>query len=221
MPDHRRLTIPAINPLVAMLQGAWKPCPLPAAPPTFILFPTSIQSVRSARVFQPLEPPRRRAARSSLLALLGFTGLALLVGVSNGTVTAHGVQGWYPVLAMPPGTPPTWLLAPVWAASYVLLGTAAWLVWRRVDIGVERKRAALRLWGWGLLADAAWSPAFFGLHWLGCSLGVVLTMLAVALLVARRFQPLQPAGAMLMAACAAWIAYAAYLSAGAWWLSLG
>ena len=147
--------------------------------------------------------------------------MALLVGVSNGTITAHGVQGWYAVLAMPPGAPPAWLLAPAWAAVYVLAGAGAWLVWRRVDIGVERKRAALRLWGWGLLIDAAWSPAFFGLHGLGASLGVVLIMLAVALLVARRFRPLQPAGATLAMAHAAWVAYAAYLNAGAWWLNQG
>ena len=177
--------------------------------------------MRSARVFQPLEPPRRRAARASFLALLGFVGLSLLAGISNGTVTPHGIQGRYAILAMPPGTPPTWLFAPVWGAAHVLAGFAAWLVWRRVDIGVERKRAALRLWGWGVLVDAAWSPAFFGLHGLGASLGVVLAMLAVALLVARRFRPLQPVGAALMAAYAAWVAYAACLNAGAWWLNQG
>jgi len=147
--------------------------------------------------------------------------LALLAGVSNGSVTAHGVQGRYTVLAMPPGTLPGWLFAPVWAALQAVAGGAAWLVWRRVDIGVERKRAALRLWGWGLLTDAAWSPAFFGLHGLGASLGAVLVMLAVALLVARRFRPLQPAGAAMMVAYAAWVAYAAYLGAGAWWLNQG
>lgn len=175
--------------------------------------------MRSARVFQPLEPPRRRAARASFLALLGFVGLALLAGVSNGTVALHGIQERYDILAMPPGTLPAWLLAPVWAAVYVLAGAGAWLVWRRVDIGVERKRAALRLWGWGLLIDGAWSPAFFGLHGLGASLGIVLAMLGVALLVAQRFRPLQPAGATLVMAHAAWVAYAAYLNAGAWWLN--
>lgn len=110
------------------------------------------------------------------------------------------MQGRYVVLAMPPGTLPSWLFAPVWAALQAVAGSAAWLVWRRVDIGVERKRAALRLWGWGLLIDAAWSPAFLGLHGLGASLGAVLVMLVVALLVARRFRPLQPAGAAMMVA---------------------
>ncbi len=122
---------------------------------------------------------------------------------------------------MPPGTLPDWLLAPVWAALQAVAGVAAWLVWRRVDIGVERKRAALRMWGWGLLVYAAWSPAFLGPHGLGTSLGVVLAMLGVTLLVAQRFHPLQPAGAAMMAAYAAWVAYAAYLSAGAWWLNQG
>lgn len=191
-----------------------KPFPLPDREPRCRL------QKGSARVFQPLEPPRRRAARASLLALLGFIGLALLAGVSNGSVTAHGVQGRYPLLAMPPGVLPIWLLAPAWAALQAVAGAGAWLVWRRVDIGVEPKRAALRIWGWGLLADAAWSPAFLGPHGLG-SLGIVLAMLGAALLAAQRFRPLQPAGAAMMVAYAAWLAYAAYLSAGAWWLNQG
>ena len=214
-------------PLDAVLVAA--PAPLlrvelfrPAFPSnSCVLSPAWVRPARSARVFQPLEPPRRRAARSSLLALLGFVGLALLAGVSNGTLTGHGVQDWYAMLAMPPGMPPHWLFTVVWTTFYILIGLAAWLVWRRVDIGVDRKRAALRLWGWGLLANAAWSPAFLSLHDLGASVGVVLAMLVAALLVAHRFRPLQPAGAALMAAYAAWVGYSAYLNAGAWWLSQG
>ena len=33
-----------------------------------------------------------------------------------------------------------------------LTGFAAWLVWRRIDVGLDRKRTALRRWGWFLLA---------------------------------------------------------------------
>ena len=96
---------------------------------------------------------------SSILALVGFVGLCLLVGAVGGSLPAHALQVWYPSLTPPPGTPPNWVFAPVWSALYVMIGVAAWLVWKRR--GPSR---ALRLWGWQLAANALWAPAFFGLR---------------------------------------------------------
>lgn len=154
-----------------------------------------------------------------MLVLAGLVGLCLLTGLSNAAVTAGGIQGWYAVLAQPPGTPPNWLFGPVWTVLYVLLGVAAWLVWRRVDVGVDPKRAALRAWGWALAANALWSPAFFGLHRPDLSLLVIGLMLGTAMMALQRFRRLQPAGAALLLPYLAWIAYAAYLNAGVWWLN--
>jgi len=99
------------------------------------------------------------------------------------------------------------------------MGVAAWLVWRRIDIGAERKRAALRTWGWQLLANSLWSPAFFGLHSLGLSLVVIALLFAAVALTMRRFLPLQPVAAAMMLPYALWVGYAAYLNAGFWWLN--
>jgi len=175
-------------------------------------------SAQEQRVFQPLESQRRRATRFSLFALTGFVGMCLLVGGSNAAVTARGVHGWYDTLPHPPGTPPNWLFAPVWTALYILLGVAAWLVWRRIDVAAERKRAALRAWGWMLAANALWSPAFFGLHRPDLALGVLALMLATAVMAWGRFRPLQPWGAALLLPYLAWSSYAAYLNAGILWL---
>jgi tryptophan-rich sensory protein len=179
------------------------------------------REIKEGRVFQTYEPPSRRAARGSLLALIGFVGMSLLVWAANGAITAGSVRGWYGSLAAPPGTPPTWLFAPVWTTLYPVMGVAAWLVWRRIDVGAERKRAALRTWGWQLLVNSLWSPAFFGLHSLGLGFVVICTLLATVLLTIRRFVPLQPLAAALMAPYAVWIGYAAYLNAGFWWLNHG
>ncbi len=154
-----------------------------------------------------------------MLALAGFVGLCLLAGLSNAAVTAGGIRGWYAALAQPPGTPPNWLFGPVWTVLYVLLGVAAWLVWRRVDVGVDRKRAALRAWGWALAANALWSPAFFGLHRPDLSLLVIALMLGTVAMALQRFRQLQPTGAALLLPYLAWTIYAAYLNAGVWWLN--
>jgi len=176
---------------------------------------------REGRAFQTYEPPSRRAARGSLLALIGFVGLSLLVWAANGAITAGSVRGWYGSLAEPPGTPPTWLFAPVWTTLYPVMGVAAWLVWRRIDIGAERKRAALRTWGWQLLINSLWSPAFFGLHNLGLALVVIGLLLAAILLTIRRFAAIRPVAAVLMLPYAFWVGYATYLNAGFWWLNRG
>ncbi len=124
--------------------------------------------------------PDRRAARASLLALIGFIGLSALVPLARA--------------ALAPGTAA--FIAP--GALYPLTGVAAWLVWRRIDVGVERKRAALRRWGWQLLLSGLWPAALYGAH--DAALGLaVLALLAVALgLTLLAFASLQPRAALLL-----------------------
>lgn len=171
------------------------------------------------RVFQTVEPPSRRARRASLLALVGFLGLCLLVSFANGAVTAGSVNGWYRTLVRPPLSPPDWLFAPVWTALYVTIGVSAWLVWRRVDVGSHRKRSALRVWGWQLLANASWPAAFFGAQSTGLGLLVIFILwssIAATMLV---FWPVRRAAALLLVPYLLWVSFATYLNAAFWWLN--
>jgi translocator protein len=145
------------------------------------------------------------------LALLGFLGLCLLVGVTAATVTASSVHSWYPTLVRPPGTPPNWVFGPVWTALYVMMAVAAWLVWRGNDPARYR---ALLLWGWQLLVNALWTPAFFGLHSTGLGVLVILPLPVLIALTALRFAPLSRVAAMLLAPYFLWSLYAAYLTTG-------
>jgi len=145
------------------------------------------------------------------LALLGFLGLCLLVDISAGVFTAASVQGWFVSLARPAGAPPNWLFAPVWTVLYVLIGVSAWLIWRT---GRPDSYRALRLWGWQLLVNALWSPAFFGLRRPGLALVVILTLLPLVALTIRRFAPLSRIAALLLAPYLAWGLFATYLTAG-------
>lgn len=173
------------------------------------------------RVFQTVEPPFRRAKRASLLALIGFVGLCVLVYAANGAVTASSVKGWYQTLARPPGSPPDWVFAPVWASLYAMIGVSAWLVWRRIEIAAHRKRAALRVWGWQLLLNALWPAAFFGMHSAGLGLLVIVPLLGSVAATLLVFWPLQRGAAALLAPYLAWVGFATYLNAGFWWLNAG
>ena len=172
--------------------------------------------MKGDRVFQNVEWHDRGASSpgASLLALVGFLGLCLLVGAAAGELTAGTVRLWYNALARPPGTPPGWVLAPVWGVLYLMIGTAAWLVWRRVG-----NASPLRLWGWQLLLNALWTPAFFGLRQPALALAVILTLLVLVVLTARAFARVERRAALLMLPYAAWVAYATYLNLGFWWLN--
>ncbi len=156
-----------------------------------------------------------------LVALVGFVGLSLLVGVVGGIVTAPAVRGWYLSLTRPPGTPPDWVFAPVWTVLYVLIGVAALLVWKRASspATARRARSALRLWGWQLLVNAAWSPAFFALHSVAAAFVILLLLLGLIVLTLRAFVRIQPVAGVLLLPYLAWVCYATYLNAGFWLLN--
>lgn len=175
---------------------------------------------REGRVFQNSDYPDRGTSPgastpwSSVLALIGFVGLCLLVGVVAGFATAGSVRDWYHSLLAPPGRPPDWIFAPVWSALYVLLGVSGWLVWR-----IEGAGAKLRLWGWQLLANALWAPLFFGLHSIGGALVMILVLEMLILVMLQVFVRISRLAALLLVPYALWVGFAMYLNAGFWWLN--
>ena len=145
---------------------------------------------------------------------MGFLGLSLLVALSAGAVTATSVHTWYLSLRRPPGTPPNWVFGPVWTTLYLMMAGAAWLVWRRTGGG-----RALRLWGWQLLANALWTPAFFGLRLPGLALLVMGALVVLLGRTVRIFGRIVPLAALLLLPYCVWVLYATYLTAGFWWLN--
>lgn len=88
-----------------------------------------------------------------LLLFLAFAFLPAVIG------SRTGPDAWFDALDKPAWNPPSWLFAPVWIVLYLLMGIAAWVVWRRGGGAVT-----LILWGLQLALNAGWSPLFFGLH---------------------------------------------------------
>jgi tryptophan-rich sensory protein len=152
--------------------------------------------------------------RVSVLALAGFIGLGLAAGAIAGVMTAPAIATWDGVLATPPGTPPNWVFPTVWSCLYVLIGIAAWLVWRR-----RGGRRALRPWFAQLVLNFLWSPAFFGLHSPALGLLVIVPLLGAIVLCIRAFARVRPSAAWLMAPYLAWVCYATYLNAGFFYLN--
>ncbi|HTT23611.1 MAG TPA: TspO/MBR family protein [Candidatus Sulfotelmatobacter sp.] len=150
-----------------------------------------------------------------------FVFVAICFGAAavGGWFTDSSVKTWYPRLMKPAGTPPSWAFGPVWSVLYLLMATAAWLVWQ--------ERHACDLWlplglFFGqLILNAAWSFIFFGLKQPGLAFVEILSLLLAIVLTAMSFSEYSRYAFWLMTPYLGWVAYATYLNFGIWQLNRG
>jgi translocator protein len=163
---------------------------------------------------------RGRNSRPNLPALAFFVAVALLVG-ALGAVFSPGISAaaahWYGALAKPEWLPPQDWFAPVWAALYVLMGIAAWLIWReRYHRG---RGTAIAAYAVQLLLNALWPPLFFGLKNIDAGLfDIVALWLAVGWTI-REFVRVRLAAAILLVPYFLWVSFAAALNLAMWKLN--
>jgi tryptophan-rich sensory protein len=141
----------------------------------------------------------------------------LAVGVLSGLATARGVSEWYPGLAKPAFTPPDWLFGPAWTVLYLLMGLAAWLVWRRRD--EARVGVPLLLFTAQLLLNGLWSVLFFGLRSPGAAAVEILVLWVAIGVTIRAFHRVSVPAAVLLAPYWAWVTFAAILNLTIWMMN--
>ena len=148
-----------------------------------------------------------------------FVALCFGAAAVGSIFTASSVKTWYPMLLKPAGTPPSWVFGPVWSTLYLLMATAAWLVWRQRtsdDVWLP-----LGLFFGQLVLNAAWSFIFFGLRRPGAALIEILVLLLAIALAAMSFRTYSRPAFWLMMPYIGWVAYATYLNFGIWRLNRG
>jgi tryptophan-rich sensory protein len=144
---------------------------------------------------------------SAILALAGFLGLNFAAAAS-GAVFQPGE--WYRGLRKPTWNPPDWLFPIAWAALYLMIAIAGWLVWRAA--GFSGAALALSLYVLQLALNAAWSWVFFGLKRMGWALaecGALWLAIAATILA---FAPISGTAALLMLPYLVWVSFAAFLN---------
>jgi len=157
------------------------------------------------------------ASRRDILGLVIAVVATEAVGGASALAAGGDFRSYFDALRRPPLTPPPAAFGPAWSTLYLLMGIAAWLVWRR---GVnEKSAAALGLFVAQLVLNALWSIIFFGSHKLGWALLEIALLWMMILATIIAFWRVRPLAAALLLPYLAWVSFATYLNAGIWRLN--
>ncbi len=125
---------------------------------------------------------------------------------------------WYASLNKPRWNPPNWIFGPVWTILYIMMGTAAGLIHRRVPT-VAGSETALIVFFVQLALNAAWTPIFFGLHSLGGALVVIVLMWFAIGGSIVAFLHVDRVAGLLLVPYLLWVTFATALNAELWRLN--
>jgi benzodiazapine receptor len=155
----------------------------------------------------------RRDLIGLIVAVLGTEA----IGALSGIVAGGDFVSFFDALRKPPATPPPAVFGPAWTVLYLLMGIAAWLVWRE---GLNRQTAlALGLFAAQLALNFAWSLIFFGQQRIGVALIEIAVLWLVILATIVAFWTVRPSAGALLLPYLGWVSFAAYLNAGIWRLN--
>lgn len=124
---------------------------------------------------------------------------------------------WYAELRKPSWNPPGWVFGPVWTVLYVLMGAAAWLVWRKA--GISGAPVALGIFVAQLVLNGLWSYLFFGLHRPGAALIDIVALWLLILATLVLFWRVRPLSGSLLIPYLLWVGFASALNYQLWRLN--
>jgi tryptophan-rich sensory protein len=147
------------------------------------------------------------------LGLVGWLVATLATGAIGALSTRHARE-FYAGLVKPAWAPPGWLFGPVWTLLYLLMGVAAWLVWRRA--GWTGATTALSLFLVQLVCNALWSWIFFAWHRGDLAFAEIIVLLGLIVATVVAFGRVHRIAAVLLLPYLAWVTFAAALNLAIW-----
>jgi benzodiazapine receptor len=154
--------------------------------------------------------------QKSYFALFFWIIITLAVGLAAGMVSRPDV--WYDALSKPVWNPPGWIFAPVWIVLYVLMGTAAGLIWQRRAI--SQSTLALNFYVIQLILNIIWPLIFFGMRNPGLAFAeICLLWIAIVATLFAFWRVYRPASFLLMPYFL-WVSFAAVLNLTIWRMNI-
>ena len=151
-----------------------------------------------------------------MLGLVAWLAITFLAAAIGGAASVNA-SSFYSQLVQPAWAPPSWVFGPVWTALYIMMGVAAWLVWR--ERGCRPARFTITLFLSQLALNSLWSWLFFGWQlgaWAFANI-VLLWILIVMTVVA--FFRIRALPACLLAPYLLWVSFASVLNYAVWQLN--
>ncbi len=139
--------------------------------------------------------------------------ITLVIGGVATLFTRPEIKGWYLTLNKPGFTPPNWLFPVAWTILYILIATAAYLVWKRRDGTAVYKTTSI-IYSMQLLLNFLWSIVFFGLHQVFGGLIIIVLLLVFIILNIAWFGRFIKTAAWLLVPYLVWVSYATLLNIG-------
>ena len=124
---------------------------------------------------------------------------------------------WYASLAKPSWNPPSSVFGPVWSILYILMGIAAWLVWRKV--GFSGAPVVLGLFIVQLVLNSLWSYFFFGVHQPGLAFIEIVVLWSMILIITIGFWRVSVLAGVLLLPYLCWVGFASVLNLQLWRLN--
>jgi translocator protein len=153
----------------------------------------------------------------SIIGLIAWIGVSLAAGLIGNMLGGGGDPQFYQQLDRPAWAPPPWLFGPVWITLYVMMGTAAWMVWR--ERGFARARLPLVVFLVHLVFNAAWTGIFFGLRMFGLALAEIVVLAALVAWLVVMFWRVRPLAGALLVPYLLWVGFATALTFSLWRLN--
>lgn len=154
--------------------------------------------------------------KQQVLGFLGWMAVTFATA-AVGSMASVNAGPFYADLVRPDWAPPAWVFGPAWTLLYVLMGIAAWLVWRAR--GMRGARVALSLFVAQLVLNALWSWLFFGWRLGGLAFVDVIALWALIVATCVAFWRISPLAGGLLVPYLLWVTYAAALNYAVWQLN--
>ena len=146
-----------------------------------------------------------------------FSWLIPLVIGGLGALLSGGM-GNYRAINQPPLSPPGWIFPVVWTVLYILMGEAAFRIYR-ADADAKQKKKALTAYGVQLALNLLWPIVFFGGQMYLTGFVIIIALWVAIFITTRRFVAIDETAGDLLIPYLLWVTFAGYLNLGVYLLN--
>ena len=145
--------------------------------------------------------------------------ISLSAGFIGSIFTNPNIETWYATIKKPSIAPPDWVFAPVWTILFLLMGIAAYLVWRQ-GWSNPQVRTAVVIFLIHLIVNILWSAVFFGLRAPMAAFFVIIALWLLILVIIILFANITVTAGILLIPYLLWVSFASVLNFMLWRLNI-